>query len=52
MLMHVIVHRGCINTVRESAPIADSRRKMTLLHWGIKPVSVDLCLAFRFIARI
>ena len=28
MLMHVIAHEGCMDTVRESAPKVDSRRKI------------------------
>ena len=40
ILMHVIVHRGCTDTVRESALEADWE-KNPLLHWGLKPASVS-----------
>ena len=40
MLMHVIVHGGCTDTVRESALEADWE-KNPLLHWGLKPASVS-----------
>ena len=40
MLMHVIVHGGCTDTVRESALEADWE-KNPLLHLGLKPASVS-----------
>ena len=37
MLMHVIAHWGCMDTVRESALRVDSGRKMSCLHRGFEP---------------
>ena len=46
MLMHEIAHRGCTDTVRESALNVSLWEKYTLLHWGLAPESV-LYLAFQ-----
>ena len=45
MLMQAIAHRGCTDTVRESALEADSgkkrkKKKKTLPHRGLEPASV------------
>ena len=45
MLMHVIAHRGCADTVTESALKVDSGRKIPLSHQGTEPSA--LCLLFR-----
>ena len=44
MLMHVIAHGGCVDTVRESALEVDSER--SLLHLQLKYASI-LCMAFQ-----
>ena len=45
MLMHVTAHRGCANSVGESALEVDSGKKNPLPHQGIEPAS-ELYLAF------
>ena len=37
MLMHAIAHGGCTDTVRESAPEADSGRKIPCRTWDSNP---------------
>ena len=37
MLMHVIAHGGCTDTVRESALEVDSGRKIPLPNLGLEP---------------
>ena len=46
MLMHVIAHGGCRNTVTESA-LKWTMGEKPFLHQRVKPMSV-LCLAFQF----
>ena len=45
MLMHVIAHGGCTDTIRESA-LEDDWEKNPLLNWGLEPRSL-LRLAFQ-----
>ena len=40
MLMHATAHGGCTDTIRESAPEADSGRKIPLPPQGLKPAFV------------